>query len=81
MSHKELVNQQQPFGHVEKHKMHPDGGKPASIDSKSLGSKTEVSNQGADQTQSFADKGAGAEARASAHKNDPFFWTGRPPKS
>ena len=72
-----LIDQAQPFGHVENHTMVPGQGRP-SEHRNTMSSKTEVPNHGTNKVNSFADKNPGAYRQACKYRENPFHWTGHP---
>ena len=74
-----LVDQSQPFGHIENHTTQRGEGRPAEHHNR-MASETEIHNHGTDKVHSFADKNPNAYREACNHRDNPFHWTGHPKK-
>ena len=71
-----LVDESQPFGEVFRTDMHPGSGR-VMPHKNVLGATSERFNEGANQTQSFANKAPGAHEAACKNANNPFAFVGK----
>lgn len=76
-----LLNAKQPFGVVHEHHCMPPAMNGPEGKANPLGSNRVVGNNGFDHAPPIKDSpNPSAEAYASRHDDNPFFWTGRPAK-
>lgn len=77
-----LVDEKPPFGVVIKQQLDVGQRGPdvAPRPRPSLGPTTQVPNNGRDHGPSYGQYAPGAEAMASRHRDNPFYWTGKPEK-
>lgn len=74
-----LLNKKQPFGEVHKDTILPENISVKRAEKNQLGGNRMVGNNGFDHAPPIKDSpNATAEAQASAHHDNPFYWCGRP---
>jgi hypothetical protein len=74
-----LLNEKQPFGQVHEHNCFPGGIEISDNHRNILGKTNPVGNNGFNHAPPIKDSpNASAEAQASAHNDNPFYWSGRP---